>query len=123
DSGTARNRRRTRLVHDARDVRRGEHRLRLRPHAEEERRIGSMAATLIIGADAGGNVAPAVGALFHMVGAFMLNAVRPPLSVVSVMLGLPSARLWAAARARILPTDRELDPAGEGASSIDSARR
>lgn len=58
-------------------------------------------------------------ALFHTVGAFMLNAVRPPLSVVSVMLGLPSARLWAAARARILPTDRELDPAGEGASSID----
>lgn len=58
-------------------------------------------------------------ALFHTVGAFMLNAARPPLNIVAAILGTPSARIWAAARARILPTDRELDPAGNGPSPID----
>lgn len=58
-------------------------------------------------------------ALFHTVGSFMLNAARPPLNVVAAMLGVPAARIWGAARARILPTDRELDPAGDGESSID----
>lgn len=57
-------------------------------------------------------------ALFHTFGAFMLNAVRPPLNIVSAVLGVPSGRIWADARARILPTDRELDPAGAEPSPI-----
>lgn len=58
-------------------------------------------------------------ALFHSFGAFMLGAARPPLSIVAAALGLPSARLWGEAAARVLPTDRELDPAGGTRSPVD----
>ncbi|MFV0434936.1 MAG: glycosyltransferase [Leucobacter sp.] len=58
-------------------------------------------------------------ALFHSFGAFMLNAARPPLNAVAAILGLPTTRIWGATRARILPTDRELDPAGHRPSPVD----
>lgn len=57
-------------------------------------------------------------ALFHSFGAFMANAAKAPLKQVSALLGVPTVRLWEAARARILPTDRELDPAGDGRSPV-----
>lgn len=57
-------------------------------------------------------------ALFHTLGEFMLRSARPPLSLLARAFGMPAATLLSQARARILPTDPELDPAHGGEASI-----
>lgn len=57
-------------------------------------------------------------ALFHTLGAFMLKSARPPLSQLARAFGMPTVTLLTRARARILPTDPELDPAHGGEASI-----
>ncbi|QEO09926.1 glycosyltransferase [Protaetiibacter larvae] len=51
--------------------------------------------------------------LFHSLGAFWADgATRGPVDVLMRPFGMRPATLWGAAAARILPTDRQLDPAG-----------